>query len=64
MMQDLANDQPHTQHTTNVVPLLYIGRDAEIAKTGALSDIAPSLLSMMGLSQPAEMTGHSLVKIK
>ncbi|CEN55432.1 2,3-bisphosphoglycerate-independent phosphoglycerate mutase [Candidatus Methylopumilus turicensis] len=64
MMQDLANDQPHTQHTTNVVPLLYIGRDAEMAKTGALSDIAPSLLCMMGLSQPAEMTGHSLVKIK
>ena len=64
MMQDLENNQPHTQHTTNLVPLLYIGRDADMAKTGALSDIAPSLLQMMGLPQPAEMTGHSLVSIK
>lgn len=64
MMQDVENNQPHTQHTTNLVPLLYIGRDADIAKTGALSDIAPSLLQMMGLPQPTEMTGHSLVSIK
>lgn len=64
MMQDLENNQPHTQHTTNLVPLLYIGRDADMAKTGALSDIAPSLLQMMGLPQPSEMTGHSLVSIK
>ena len=64
MMQDVANNQPHTQHTTNLVPLLYIGREAAMAKTGALSDIAPSLLQMMGLPQPAEMTGHSLVSIK
>lgn len=64
MMQDIHNNQPHTQHTTNLVPLLYIGRDAEMAITGALSDIAPSLLQIMGLPQPAEMTGHSLVSIK
>jgi 2,3-bisphosphoglycerate-independent phosphoglycerate mutase len=64
MMQDKENNQPHTQHTTNLVPFLYIGRDAEMAKSGALSDIAPSLLQMMGLPQPAEMTGHSLVSIK
>lgn len=64
MMQDIENNQPHTQHTTNLVPLLYIGRDAEISKTGALSDIAPSMLKIMGLPQPAEMTGHSLVSIK
>jgi 2,3-bisphosphoglycerate-independent phosphoglycerate mutase len=64
MMQDLENNQPHTQHTTNLVPLLYIGRDADMAKTGALSDIAPSLLKIMGLPQPAEMTGHSLVSTK
>ena len=63
MMQDVENNQPHTQHTTNLVPLLYIGREAEMAKTGALSDIAPSLLQLMGLPQPAEMTGHSLVSI-
>ena len=63
MMQDIENNQPHTQHTTNLVPLLYIGRNAKIAKTGALSDIAPSLLEIMGLPQPDEMTGHSLVSI-
>ncbi|HSH96864.1 MAG: 2,3-bisphosphoglycerate-independent phosphoglycerate mutase [Methylophilaceae bacterium] len=60
-MQDVANDQPHTQHTTNVVPLLYIGRPADMASTGALSDISPTLLKLMGLAQPAEMTGHALV---
>ena len=64
MMQDDENNQPHSQHTTNLVPLLYIGRNADMAKTGSLSDIAPSLLQMMGLPQPAEMTGHSLVSIK
>ncbi|HEY0268811.1 MAG TPA: 2,3-bisphosphoglycerate-independent phosphoglycerate mutase, partial [Methyloradius sp.] len=61
LMQDVANNQPHTQHTTNVVPLLYIGRPANMASTGALSDISPTLLKLMGLAQPVEMTGHSLV---
>lgn len=61
-MQDYDNHQPHTQHTTNLVPFLYIGRPAHLAKTGALSDIAPTLLHMMGLPQPKEMTGHALVE--
>ncbi len=60
-MRDIENNQPHTQHTTNLVPLLYVGRSASMASTGALSDISPTLLKIMGLSQPAEMTGHSLV---
>ena len=60
-MQDYTNHQPHTQHTTNLVPLLYVGREATMSATGALSDIAPTLLKMMGLPQPAEMTGHPLV---
>ncbi|ROH87204.1 2,3-bisphosphoglycerate-independent phosphoglycerate mutase [Pseudomethylobacillus aquaticus] len=60
-MQDFINAQPHTQHTTNPVPMLYIGRPASLADTGALSDLAPTLLAMMGLSQPAEMSGHSLL---
>ncbi|MDX9950980.1 MAG: 2,3-bisphosphoglycerate-independent phosphoglycerate mutase [Methylophilaceae bacterium] len=62
MMLDKVNHQPHTQHTTNLVPLIYIGRQARLAETGALSDIAPTLLKMMGLAQPAEMTGKSLVE--
>ncbi|HEY3327723.1 MAG TPA: 2,3-bisphosphoglycerate-independent phosphoglycerate mutase [Novimethylophilus sp.] len=60
-MQDHANHQPHTQHTTNLVPFIYVGRPAQLHATGALSDIAPTLLRMMGLPQPREMTGHSLV---
>ena len=60
-MEDHINHQPHTQHTTNPVPLLYIGRGARLADTGALCDLAPTLLAMMGLVQPAEMTGKPLI---
>jgi 2,3-bisphosphoglycerate-independent phosphoglycerate mutase len=63
MMTDSQTQQAHTAHTTNLVPLLYIGRPARLAETGALSDIAPTLLTMMGLPQPAEMTGRSLVAL-
>lgn len=62
LMHDHANQQAHTQHTTNLVPLLYIGRAANFADTGALSDIAPSMLRLMGVPQPPEMTGHALVE--
>lgn len=60
-MLNLENNQPHTAHTTNLVPLLYIGRKAEVRDNGALEDIAPTLLKMMGLAQPVEMTGHALI---
>ncbi len=60
-MHDPANQQAHTQHTTNLVPLVYIGRAARLVEGGALCDIAPTLLSMMGPPQPAEMTGRSLI---
>jgi len=61
MMFDPASNQAHTQHTTNLVPFIYVGRPARLAPTGALSDIAPTLLQLMGLPQPSEMTGKSLV---
>ena len=61
LMRDYKNNQPHTQHTTNLVPLIYIGRKATLANNGALSDIAPTLLNMMGVAQPIEMTGKSLI---
>ena len=61
-MQDHQNHQPHTAHTTNPVPLIYVGREAELEENGALCDIAPTLLKMMGLKQPAEMTGHPLIR--
>jgi 2,3-bisphosphoglycerate-independent phosphoglycerate mutase len=60
-MLDATNHQPHTAHTTNLVPFLYVGRPASMAETGALEDVAPTLLKMMGLTQPAEMTGHPLI---
>ncbi len=60
-MLDTTTRQAHTAHTLNVVPLLYIGRKAGIASGGALEDVAPTLLAMMGLPQPPEMTGKSLI---
>lgn len=61
-MFDEATDQPHTAHTTNLVPLVYLGRPAMRVENGALSDIAPTLLRLMGLPIPAEMTGKTLVE--
>ncbi len=63
-MIDRETQQAHTAHTLNPVPFLYIGRRANIATNGALQDVAPTLLAMMGLPQPTEMTGHSLIALK
>lgn len=63
-MIDHQTHQAHTAHTLNLVPFLYIGRKFELAEQGALRDIAPSLLAMMGLPQPAEMTGQSLIQVQ
>lgn len=62
-MQDYVSGQLHTQHTTEAVPLVYIGgRELQLAPEGGrLADIAPTLLDLMQLPIPAEMTGHSLV---
>lgn len=62
-MFDHTSAQAHTQHTTNLVPFIYVGRQAMIRSGGALSDIAPTLLSLMGVAQPAEMTGQSLIQL-
>lgn len=64
MMLDEVNHQAHTQHTTNLVPLTYVGRPATLTEGAALSDLAPTLLHMMGLAQPLEMTGKSLIQFK
>ncbi|MGA7179078.1 MAG: 2,3-bisphosphoglycerate-independent phosphoglycerate mutase [Thiobacillaceae bacterium] len=64
-MMDLKTGQPHTAHTTNLVPLVYIGRrKAHLSETGALEDVSPTLLRMMGLPQPGEMTGEALIKFE
>ncbi|MGN6520885.1 MAG: alkaline phosphatase family protein [Dokdonella sp.] len=55
------NGVPHTQHTVGPVPLVYIGRQARLHH-GALRDLAPSVLALMGLAQPPEMSGRSLIE--
>jgi 2,3-bisphosphoglycerate-independent phosphoglycerate mutase len=63
MMYDPDTQQPHTAHTLNPVPLVYVGkRPATLIPGGALCDLAPTLLAMMNLSQPSEMTGHPLIE--
>ena len=62
MMLD-ENNQPHTQHTVGPVSLIYLGpQKLSLAENGTLADVAPTLLALMKLAQPPEMTGHSLVK--
>lgn len=61
-MQDYDSGQVHTQHTTESVPLIYVGNQVvTVREGGKLCDVAPTLLSLMGLAQPAEMTGSSLL---
>jgi len=61
-MFDEQTQQPHTAHTSEPVPFIYIGRPAKINhQEGTLADIAPTLLYLMGLQKPLEMTGESLV---
>jgi 2,3-bisphosphoglycerate-independent phosphoglycerate mutase len=64
IMFDDTTQQPHTAHTQQLVPLIYVGRNASFTESVALlSDIAPTLLYLLGLSQPAEMTGKPLLQL-
>ncbi len=58
-----ADGSPNTAHTTNLVHLLYVAQDAASFRVedGILADVAPTLLFLLGLPQPAEMTGHNLL---
>ncbi len=62
-MQDDEQGQAHTAHTSNVVPLLYAGRPGQCAPQGNLSDIAPTMLRLMDLPIPNEMSKHLLVEL-
>ncbi|KXS51715.1 MAG: 2,3-bisphosphoglycerate-independent phosphoglycerate mutase [Marinobacter sp. T13-3] len=63
-MTDPNSGQLHTSHTIGPVPLVYTGhRQLKLKDDGSLSDIAPTLLSLMGMEQPPEMTGHSLADL-
>ncbi len=63
-MRDPKTGEPHTAHTTNPVPCIFIHQTMhpELRRGGGLSDIAPTILEAMKLSQPKEMTGQSLLK--
>ncbi len=52
---------PHTAHTTNPVPFIVVDKDVKNIKDGVLGDIAPTILKLMGIEQPKEMTRHSLI---
>ena len=61
-MQDYESGQVHTQHTTELVPLIYIGGKAvKVRSGGKLSDIAPTILALMDIEQPDDMTGKNLL---
>ncbi|WHI51420.1 2,3-bisphosphoglycerate-independent phosphoglycerate mutase [Microbulbifer sp. MLAF003] len=63
-MFDANSGQVSTQHSTLPVPFVYIGeRNVQMCDGGSLADVAPTMLALMDLPQPAEMTGHSLVKM-
>ena len=54
---------PQTAHTTNVVPFIIVdNKKYNLRKTGALCDIAPTVLDLTGIKQPAEMTGKSMIE--
>jgi 2,3-bisphosphoglycerate-independent phosphoglycerate mutase len=59
MLQD-DGVKPYTAHTTNPVPFCIVGADVKL-KNGRLADIAPTMLDLMGLEQPADMDGESLI---
>jgi len=62
-MLDNVSGQAHTAHTCEPVPLIYVGRNAQAASSGALSDLSPTILNLMGLAQPEEMTGSNLMEL-
>jgi 2,3-bisphosphoglycerate-independent phosphoglycerate mutase len=62
MMVGKNTGQAHTAHTTNLVPLVHVGGSKPLSDGGSLSDLAPTILAILGLQQPQEMTGKSLIQ--
>src|ERR1700728_2772416 len=62
MMVDPKNGEPHTYHTTNPVPFILLAEDGQtrLAPGGSLRDIAPTMLGVLGVAEPIEMTGRDL----
>lgn len=64
-MFNAESEQAHTAHTSNLVPLVYIGQqDITLKSGGLLSDVAPTILELMNIKKPQEMTGQSLIESK
>ncbi|HQT77046.1 MAG TPA: 2,3-bisphosphoglycerate-independent phosphoglycerate mutase [Rhodopila sp.] len=61
LMKDPETGGPHTAHTTNPVPVVLMGTNAPSIHEGRLADLAPTLLALLGIPQPPEMTGRSLI---
>ena len=61
-MIDYKTGEPHTAHTTNPVPLVLIGAEGVKLKVGKLADLAPTMLDLMEIPKPEEMTGESLIE--
>ena len=63
LMKDARTGQAHTAHTMNKVPFILVGdqREERALVDGKLADIAPTLLTLLGLPKPVEMTGRSLI---
>jgi 2,3-bisphosphoglycerate-independent phosphoglycerate mutase len=56
-----ADGSPHTAHTTNPVPVFVLADGVKAVRDGILADVAPTVLDLMGVAQPAEMTGQSII---
>ena len=61
-MIDYVTGEPYTAHTTNPVPLIIVGAGNKKVKEGRLADLAPTMLDIMGIEKPSEMTGESLLE--
>ncbi|MDR2316078.1 MAG: 2,3-bisphosphoglycerate-independent phosphoglycerate mutase [Pseudomonas sp.] len=61
-MEDACTGQAHTAHTSEPVPFIYVGkRKVQVREGGVLADVAPTMLKLLGLEKPAEMTGTSIL---
>lgn len=62
-MLDHTTGQAHTAHTSELVPFIYVGRQASARKGAALRDVAPTMLHLLGMPQPQEMTGNTIMQL-